>query len=100
LGLLQGLIYAEAPTAQPQAWAALQSSSSSTRIPGGGESLDDLQQRMTDTLLTIAAQYPGGHAACRSGSPVLLLRCSITNMILHFIVKETIISFKIELLSM
>ncbi|WIA37185.1 hypothetical protein OEZ86_014139 [Tetradesmus obliquus] len=59
LGLLQGLTYAEAPQAQPDAWAALQSSSSSTRIPGGGESLDDLQLRMAGALLDIAAQYPG-----------------------------------------
>lgn len=59
LGVLQGLTYAEAPQAQPDAWAALQSSSSSARIPGGGESLDDLQLRMAGALLDIAAQYPG-----------------------------------------
>jgi broad specificity phosphatase PhoE len=61
LGILQGLTYAEGPVKQPEAWAALQSSSNSTRIPGGGESLDDLQQRMTETLLDIAGQYSGGH---------------------------------------
>ncbi|KAF6254738.1 pyridoxal phosphate-dependent transferase [Scenedesmus sp. NREL 46B-D3] len=59
LGLLQGLTYAEGPVAQPEAWAALQSSSNRTRIPGGGESLDDLQQRFTETLLDIAGQFPG-----------------------------------------
>jgi probable phosphoglycerate mutase len=61
LGILQGLTYAEGPAVQPEAWAALQSSSNGTRIPGGGESLDDLQQRMTETLLDIAGQYPGRH---------------------------------------
>eukprot|EP00882_Tetradesmus_deserticola_P024666 GHRQ01026972.1.p1 GENE.GHRQ01026972.1~~GHRQ01026972.1.p1 ORF type:complete len:355 (+),score=168.09 GHRQ01026972.1:117-1181(+) len=59
LGLLQGLTYAEGPVAQPAAWAALQRGSSSTRIPGGGESLNDLRQRMAATLLDIAGQYPG-----------------------------------------
>jgi broad specificity phosphatase PhoE len=68
LGILQGLTYAEGPAVQPEAWAALQSSSDSTRIPGGGESLDDLQQRMTAALLDIAGQYPGGHACLRCSS--------------------------------
>lgn len=58
MGVLQGLTYAEAPAQQPLAWVALQSDSSSTRIPGG-ESLIDLQERITATLLEIASWYPG-----------------------------------------
>lgn len=59
MGLLQGLTYAEAPVKQPMAWAALYGDSSSTRIPGGGESLNDLQERITAALLEIASWHPG-----------------------------------------
>eukprot|EP00878_Enallax_costatus_P011786 GHUV01012303.1.p1 GENE.GHUV01012303.1~~GHUV01012303.1.p1 ORF type:complete len:204 (+),score=63.17 GHUV01012303.1:210-821(+) len=59
MGLLQGLTYAEAPVKQPMAWATLYSDGSSTRIPGGGESLDDLQERITAALLEIASWHPG-----------------------------------------
>jgi broad specificity phosphatase PhoE len=60
IGILQGLTNKEAPLQQPEAWAVLQSGDHSALIPGGGESLDDLKQRLSETLLDIAAQYPGG----------------------------------------
>jgi hypothetical protein len=59
IGLLQGLTNKEAPFKQPEAWAALQSGDHSARLPGGGESLDDLKQRLAETLLDIAAQHQG-----------------------------------------
>ncbi|KAF6256513.1 histidine phosphatase superfamily [Scenedesmus sp. NREL 46B-D3] len=59
IGLLQGLSSREAPLQQPRAWAALQSGDCSARIPGCGESLDDLGQRLSVTLLEIAARHPG-----------------------------------------
>jgi probable phosphoglycerate mutase len=61
IGVLQGLTRTDAPFKQPEAWAVLQSGEHSARIPGGGESLDDLRQRLTETLLDIAAQHPGDH---------------------------------------
>lgn len=60
LGALTGLTYAEAPAAQPEAWAALQAPGGDVRIPGGGESLLDLRARMQHTLLELAAAHPGG----------------------------------------
>ncbi|KAF8055827.1 phosphoglycerate mutase-like protein 4 [Scenedesmus sp. PABB004] len=60
LGDLQGLTYAEAPSAQPAAWEALQAPGGAARILGGGESLDDLRARLRATLLHIAAAHPGG----------------------------------------
>ncbi|WIA20793.1 hypothetical protein OEZ85_005153 [Tetradesmus obliquus] len=59
IGLLQGLTNKEAPMIQPEAWAALQSGDHASRIPGGGESLDELKQRLAQTLLEIAAQHQG-----------------------------------------
>jgi broad specificity phosphatase PhoE len=66
LGVLQGLTYADGPQAQPDAWAALQSSNSSVRVPGG-ESLDDLRARLTAAVLDIAAAHPGGESASSDG---------------------------------
>lgn len=65
IGVLQGLTNSEAPLQQPEAWAALQSGNHATRIPGGGESLNDLKERLRATLLGIAAQHPGGRCAGR-----------------------------------
>jgi broad specificity phosphatase PhoE len=58
-GHLQGLTYEEAPAAQPQAWAVMQGSCVHSRIPGGGESLQELDERIAAALLDIAATHPG-----------------------------------------
>uniref|UniRef100_A0A383V9P9 Phosphoglycerate mutase-like protein n=1 Tax=Tetradesmus obliquus TaxID=3088 RepID=A0A383V9P9_TETOB len=58
-GLLQGLTYEAAPAAQPQAWAVMQGSCVASRIPGGGESLQELDERIAAALLDIAAANPG-----------------------------------------
>lgn len=56
--VLQGLTYTEAPHAQPAAWAALQSDNTATKLPGG-ESLDQLRERLTAAVLDIARWHPG-----------------------------------------
>jgi broad specificity phosphatase PhoE len=63
-GDLQGLTYEEAPAAQPAAWAVMQGSCIHTAIPGGGESLQELDDRIAAALLDIAAAYPGATVAC------------------------------------
>lgn len=58
MGVLQGFTYTEAPHAQPEAWAALQSDDTRTRVPGG-ESLDELRERLTAAVLDVAHNHPG-----------------------------------------
>jgi len=64
MGVLQGFTYTEAPHAQPEAWAALQSDNTRTRVPGG-ESLDELRERLTAAVLDVAHNHPGGLATRR-----------------------------------
>eukprot|EP00775_Hariotina_reticulata_P008455 gene8455-8639_t len=59
LGVLQGLTFDEAAAAEPEGWAALRSARSDAKIPGDGESLDDLQVRMVDAICEIASQHRG-----------------------------------------
>jgi broad specificity phosphatase PhoE len=56
---LQGLTYTDAPHEQPDAWAALQSDDTATKLPGG-ESLDELRERLTAAVLDVARTHPGG----------------------------------------
>lgn len=56
--VLQGLTYTDAPHAEPEAWAALQSDSTATQVPGG-ESLDELRERLTAAVLDLARSHPG-----------------------------------------
>jgi broad specificity phosphatase PhoE len=55
---LQGLTYTDAPHEQPDAWAALQSDNTATKLPGG-ESLDELRERLTAAVLDVARTHPG-----------------------------------------
>jgi broad specificity phosphatase PhoE len=59
MGVLQGLTYTDAPHEQPDAWAALQSDNTATKLPGG-ESLDELRERLTAAVLDVARTHPGG----------------------------------------
>lgn len=59
LGDLQGLVYGEAPKIKTKAYEALQSRHTNVEIPGGGESLDQLYKRCTDSLQTIAGKHQG-----------------------------------------
>lgn len=61
--VLQGLTYTDAPHAEPEAWAALQSDSTATQVPGG-ESLDELRERLTAAVLDLARSHPGGCVLC------------------------------------
>mmetsp|Transcript_591 Transcript_591/g.1344 ORF Transcript_591/g.1344 Transcript_591/m.1344 type:complete len:253 (-) Transcript_591:1023-1781(-) len=59
LGILQGLTVREAAEQQPHAFSALRDGGTSTPIPGGGESLDQLQARVVHAVQQVAAQHPG-----------------------------------------
>jgi probable phosphoglycerate mutase len=59
LGVLQGLAYAEAPAAQPAAWACLCSDDDGVSIPGGGESVVELSARIKAAIDRLAQQHPG-----------------------------------------
>ncbi|GAB4818808.1 hypothetical protein N2152v2_005854 [Parachlorella kessleri] len=59
LGVIQGLTYREAEVQMPEAYRALMSHSTSERIPGGGESAEDLQDRVEAALNAIARAHPG-----------------------------------------
>lgn len=66
--MLQGLTYAEAPAAQPDAWACLCSEHDDVGIPGGGESVQQLAQRVKGVIDRLAVQHPGkGYAAEDTG---------------------------------
>jgi len=54
--LLTGLTRAEAAVLQPEAWAALGSGGG---IPGGGESMEELEGRLAAALDDLAARYAG-----------------------------------------
>ena len=68
--MLEGLTYDTAPQLQPAAWAALQSAGRSSRIPGGGESLEDMEERVVGTLEHIAAKHPGKSIVLGSERPL------------------------------
>ncbi|XP_076917333.1 phosphoglycerate mutase-like protein 4 [Bidens hawaiensis] len=59
LGDLQGIVYGDAPTMKTKAYMALQSNGRDVEIPGGGESLNQLYKRCTDSLQTIASKHRG-----------------------------------------
>ena len=59
LGVLQGLTMDEAFAQQPAAHRVLRGGPTSTRLPGGGESVDDLTQRVVREVERIAALHPG-----------------------------------------
>ena len=57
---LAGLTRSEAPRAAPEAGRALGSADPEAEIPGGGESMGQLQRRVAAALEEIAAEHPGG----------------------------------------
>lgn len=59
LGDLQGLVYSEAPKIKTKAYESLQSHGRDVEIPGGGESLNQLYERCTASLQTIASKHRG-----------------------------------------
>jgi 2,3-bisphosphoglycerate-dependent phosphoglycerate mutase len=59
LGLLEGTRRAEAGQQHPEAWQCLLSPVTSTKIPGGGESIDELRSRVVAALEDIAARHQG-----------------------------------------
>ncbi|KAM0039683.1 putative phosphoserine phosphatase [Helianthus debilis subsp. tardiflorus] len=59
LGDLQGLVYADAPKMKLKAYKALLSPGRDVEIPGGGESLNQLYKRCTNTLRTIGSKHGG-----------------------------------------
>nr|XP_043616847.1 phosphoglycerate mutase-like protein 4 [Erigeron canadensis] len=59
LGALQGLVYSDAPKIKTKAYEALQSHGMDVEIPGGGESLNQLYERCTTALQTIASKHRG-----------------------------------------
>eukprot|EP00197_Chlamydomonas_leiostraca_P008106 CAMPEP_0202867708 /NCGR_PEP_ID=MMETSP1391-20130828/9580_1 /ASSEMBLY_ACC=CAM_ASM_000867 /TAXON_ID=1034604 /ORGANISM="Chlamydomonas leiostraca, Strain SAG 11-49" /LENGTH=232 /DNA_ID=CAMNT_0049547771 /DNA_START=6 /DNA_END=701 /DNA_ORIENTATION=+ len=62
LGLLQGLTPEEAVAAQPAAFEALRGGLTA-RIPGGGESAQDVHDRVAAEVQRIAALHPGQRVA-------------------------------------
>ncbi|CAL8465578.1 g5114 [Coccomyxa elongata] len=71
LGVLEGLTGQEAAAQQPVAWSALCSGRSDARIPGGGESEDDLTARVVAGVEAIAARHPGQKVAVFTHGGVL-----------------------------
>ncbi|KAJ3676965.1 hypothetical protein LUZ60_002689 [Juncus effusus] len=59
LGDLQGLTLADAQKEKPNAYKALNSQKRDQEIPGGGESLDQLNKRCISSLQKIATQHKG-----------------------------------------
>ncbi|XP_058088657.1 phosphoglycerate mutase-like protein 4 isoform X2 [Magnolia sinica] len=59
LGDLQGLVFRDAARLNPEAYRAFSSPKTNQEIPGGGESLDQLYQRMTSSLERIARKHKG-----------------------------------------
>eukprot|EP00873_Tetraselmis_striata_P037119 jgi/Tetstr1/457383/TSEL_043985.t1 len=60
LGVLQGLTKGEAHIMEPAAWSALLNGSDADRVPGGGESVEDLASRAQGAIDDIARKHPGG----------------------------------------
>lgn len=61
VGVLHGHTHTEAMALEPDAWAALRHGGRGVRIAGGGESADDLQQRVVAAVQAIADKHPGKH---------------------------------------
>ncbi|KAJ0457664.1 putative phosphoserine phosphatase [Helianthus annuus] len=59
LGDLQGLVYSDAPKMKTKAYEALQSHGNDVEIPGGGESLNQLYKRCTNSLQAIGSKHRG-----------------------------------------
>eukprot|EP00270_Netrium_digitus_P013126 TRINITY_DN4337_c0_g1_i1.p2 TRINITY_DN4337_c0_g1~~TRINITY_DN4337_c0_g1_i1.p2 ORF type:complete len:240 (+),score=44.65 TRINITY_DN4337_c0_g1_i1:82-801(+) len=59
LGVLQGFTPRESKEKQPKAYSAFVSHLSSLTIPGGGESLDEVKERASKALESIAKGYRG-----------------------------------------
>ncbi|KAI3777099.1 hypothetical protein L1987_46893 [Smallanthus sonchifolius] len=59
LGDLQGIVYGDAPKLKTKAYMALQSDGRDVEIPGGGESLNQLYKRCTDSLQKIGSKHRG-----------------------------------------
>ncbi|KAM0039681.1 putative phosphoserine phosphatase [Helianthus debilis subsp. tardiflorus] len=59
LGDLQGLVYGDAPKMKTKAYEALQSHGNDVEIPGGGESLNQLYKRCTNSLQAIGSKHRG-----------------------------------------
>eukprot|EP00262_Sarcandra_glabra_P010477 TRINITY_DN2575_c0_g3_i2.p1 TRINITY_DN2575_c0_g3~~TRINITY_DN2575_c0_g3_i2.p1 ORF type:complete len:249 (-),score=38.07 TRINITY_DN2575_c0_g3_i2:394-1140(-) len=59
MGDLHGLIFREAAKLKPNAYKAFVSPNSNQEIPGGGESLDQLYERCTSSLESIAKKHRG-----------------------------------------
>ncbi|KAL8199351.1 hypothetical protein R6Q57_012919 [Mikania cordata] len=59
LGDLQGIVYDDAPKMKTKAYVALQSNGRDVEIPGGGESLNQLYKRCTDSLQAIGNKHRG-----------------------------------------
>ncbi|KAM0039697.1 putative phosphoserine phosphatase [Helianthus debilis subsp. tardiflorus] len=66
LGDLQGLVYADAPKMKLKAYKALLSPGRDVEIPGGGESLNQLYKRCTNTLRTIGSKHGALHQRAAS----------------------------------
>ncbi|KAK9814355.1 hypothetical protein WJX72_004428 [[Myrmecia] bisecta] len=59
LGVLQGLTHPQAAAAEPDAYIQLTANNPDTRLPGGGESVNDLAERAGRAISKIANQHPG-----------------------------------------
>ncbi|KAI4325515.1 hypothetical protein MLD38_030903 [Melastoma candidum] len=59
LGDLQGIRLSDAADIKPEAYRAFLSHRTDEEIPGGGESIDQLYQRCTDSLQNIAQKHKG-----------------------------------------
>lgn len=71
LGVLQGLVKQEAQVKEPTAWGTLLNGGSDARIPGGGESEEDLGSRVQKAVNEIAEAHPGGRVAVVTHGGVL-----------------------------
>lgn len=58
-GIFQGLTYDEAQRQHPEAYAAFLQRTPGFALPGGGESLDAIVERVATTLGELAARHPG-----------------------------------------
>lgn len=58
-GVLEGLTAYEAKQTFPEAWQILASKDSKAKVPGGGESLEEVQQRVVATIEAIHSEHQG-----------------------------------------
>ncbi|XP_071727862.1 phosphoglycerate mutase-like protein 4 [Rutidosis leptorrhynchoides] len=70
-GVLQGVLYSEAHAINRKAYEALRSHGRDVEIPGGGESLNQLYKRCTDSLQTIATKHRGERVVVVTHSGVI-----------------------------